>query len=484
MSPPKKLRVSRVAVIGAGASGLAALRYLLAEKKFTYVQAFEQRVTPGGVWNYTSLAKEDNFHVPREHPSSHPDEAISVEDGKRFEFITPVYEQLETNIPHTLMNFTDEKFPAGTPLFPRHETVLQYLKGYAEDVKIYIQFQAQVLDVQRLAGAWEIEILDLRTDQVSRIEFDAVVVASGHFNDPYVPSIPGLVEFDQAHPGALLHSKFYRRPDTYAGKKVIIIGNSASGIDLTAQLSRVAKLPVIISEKEKQVGLEPPSNTNSTVHLPEITQFQAEGRTIHFANGNIETEVDAVIFCTGFHYSYPFLESLEPGIIDPRGGYVKHLWENMLYTADPTLAFLSVPQRGIPFPLVETQSAVISRIWSGRLSPPSEDEMESWVKEEHFQKGEGKPIHIINFPEDVKYMERLYDLSATAVRAPELGLENGGDGKRPPRWDPQQVWIRGKVGEIKQASRLAGDRRLNITSHEELGFFYEEPNENGESGTA
>ena len=182
------------------------------------MQAFEQRVTPGGVWNYTSLAKEDNFHVPREHPSSHPDEAISVEDGKRFEFITPVYEQLETNIPHTLMNFTDEKFPAGTPLFPRHETVLQYLKGYAEDVKIYIQFQAQVLDVQRLAGAWEIEILDLRTDQVSRIEFDAVVVASGHFNDPYVPSIPGLVEFDQAHPGALLHSKFYRRPDTYAGK--------------------------------------------------------------------------------------------------------------------------------------------------------------------------------------------------------------------------------------------------------------------------
>ncbi|KAJ4196338.1 monooxygenase [Fusarium falciforme] len=110
--------------------------------------------------------------------------------------------------------------------------------------------------------------------------------------------------------------------------------------------------------------------------------------------------------------------------------------------------------------------------------------MESWVKKEHIQKGEGKPIHIINFPEDVKYMERLYDLSATAVRAPELGLENGGDGKRPPCWDPQQVWIRGKVGEIKQASRLAGDRRFNITSHEELGFFYEKPNENGENGTA
>ncbi|EEU36042.1 uncharacterized protein NECHADRAFT_53067 [Fusarium vanettenii 77-13-4] len=475
MSPPKKLQVSRVAVIGAGASGLAALRYLLAEKKFTYVQAFEQRATPGGVWNYTSLAKEEKFHVPREHPSSHPDEAIKVEDGKRFEFITPVYEQLETNIPHTLMNFTDKKFPVGTPLFPSHETVLRYLKGYAEDVKSYIQFQSQVLDVRRLAGAWEIEVLDLRTDQVSRTEFDAVLVASGHFNDPYVPNIPGLVEFDQAHPGVVVHSKFYRRPDTYVGKKVIIVGNSASGIDLTAQLSRVAKLPVIISEKEDQVGLEPSLNTNSTVHLPEITKFQAEGRTVHFANGNMETEVDAVIFCTGFHYSYPFLQSLEPGIADPKGEYVKHLWENVLYTTDPTLAFLSVPQRGIPFPLVETQSAVISRIWSGRLIPPSEIEMESWVKEEHLRKGEGKPIHIINYPEDVEYMQRLYDLSATALRTPELGLENEGDGKRPPRWGSQQIWIRGKVGEIKQACRLAGDRRFNITSAEELGFLYEEP---------
>lgn len=182
------------------------------------MQAFEQRATPGGVWNYTSLAKEESFSVPREHPSLQPDEAISLEDGKRFEFITPVYEQLETNIPHTLMNFTDKKFPSGTPLFPRHETVLQYLKGYAEDVESYIQFQAQVLDVRRLAGAWEIDVLDLRTNQVSRTEFDAVVVASGHFNDPYVPNIPGLVEFDQALPGAVLHSKFYRRPDTYAGK--------------------------------------------------------------------------------------------------------------------------------------------------------------------------------------------------------------------------------------------------------------------------
>ncbi|KAM5360999.1 hypothetical protein ACJZ2D_013389 [Fusarium nematophilum] len=484
MSSPKKIQVSHVAVIGAGASGLAALRYLLAEKKFTHVQAFEQRATPGGVWNYTSLPEEKNFSIPRIHPSSLPDEAIPGEDGTKFEFITPVYEQLETNIPHTLMNFSDKKFPPQTPLFPRHETVLQYLKGYGEDVESHIQYQAQVLDVRRLAGSWKIEVLDLLTNQVSRTEFDAVVVASGHFNDPYVPNTPGLVEFDQANPGAVLHSKFYRHPDAYAGKKVVIVGNSASGIDLTAQLSRVVKLPVIISEKEKQVALEPASNTDSTIYLPEITRFQAEGRTVHFANGHIETDVDAVIFCTGFHYSYPFLQTLEPGVIDPKGGYVAHLWENILYSADPTLAFLSVPQRGIPFPLVETQSAVISRIWSGRLGPPTESEMESWVKEEHLRKGEGKPIHIINFPEDVEYMKRLYNLSATAAKAPELGLENGGDGKRPPLWGSRQVWTRGKVGEIKQVSRLAGDGRFKITSPEELGFFYQETRENEENGAA
>ncbi|KAH6880005.1 hypothetical protein B0T10DRAFT_412343 [Thelonectria olida] len=482
MSSPNKPQVSRVAVIGAGASGLAAIRYLLAEKRFTKVQAYEQRATPGGVWNYTPLCEEKNFTLPRTHPSPNPDEAISVENGASFEFIAAVHDELETNIPHTLMNFTDQEFPLGTALFPRHEVVLQYLKSYARGLERYIQYQTQVLNVRKLAGSWEVEALDLRANQVSRSTFDAVLVASGHFTDPFVPNIPGLVEFHRTCPGVISHSKFYRRPDIYLGKKVVIVGNSASGIDLHAQLSQVAKLPVIISEREKQNPFEPERNTSSATYLPEITSFLTEQRTLRFANGHVETEVDAVIFCTGFHYSYHFLQSLNPPVIDTKGEYVAHLWENILYSADPTLAFLSVPQRGIPFPLVETQSAVVSRIWSGRLNAPTTREMESWVIQERRQKGEGKAIHLIHFPEDVEYMNRLYDLSETAQKAPHLGLENQGSGKRPPRWNQRQIWIRGKVSEIKQASRSAGGRRHEVTSPEELGFNYEELKQNGEKG--
>ncbi|KAM0419084.1 hypothetical protein ACHAPT_012023 [Fusarium lateritium] len=378
------------------------------------------------------------------------------------------------------MNFTDLKFPAGTALFPRHEVVSRYLKRYAEGLEPYIQYQAQVLNVRKLSGAWEVEILDLKANTTTRHEFDAIVIASGHFNDPFVPNTPGLVEFDKIHPGAVLHSKFYRRPNTYADKKVVIIGNSASGVDLKAQVSQVARLPVIVAEKEKDGQAGNSVDSSSVIHLPEVTQFIPDQRSLKFADGHVETQVDAVIFCTGFHYSYPFLQSLDPSVIDPKGGFVGHLWENILYSADPTLAFLSVPQRGIPFPLAEAQSSVICRMWSGRLDVPSESEMESWITEAHHRKGEGKAIHLIHFPEDVEYIRRLHRMSETATRAPELGLENGGAGKQPLHWGPWHAWLRGKVGEIKRASRLVGDDRHKIMSPEELGFYFEEPKTSGE----
>lgn len=48
--------------------------------------------------------------------------------------------------------------------------------------------------------------------------FDGVVVASGHFNVPWVPPVEGLEEFERARPGSVLHSKMYRGRDAFKGK--------------------------------------------------------------------------------------------------------------------------------------------------------------------------------------------------------------------------------------------------------------------------
>ena len=60
-------------------------------------------------------------------------------------------------------------------------------------------------------------------NKVIKDEYDAVVVASGHYNDPFIPDIPGLVDFDKAYPGAISHSKFYRRPNDFKDKVRMLV---------------------------------------------------------------------------------------------------------------------------------------------------------------------------------------------------------------------------------------------------------------------
>jgi hypothetical protein len=48
--------------------------------------------------------------------------------------------------------------------------------------------------------------------------FDAVVVASGHYHAPRIPDITGLADIKRLWPSRVLHSKGYRKPDSYAGK--------------------------------------------------------------------------------------------------------------------------------------------------------------------------------------------------------------------------------------------------------------------------
>lgn len=49
-------------------------------------------------------------------------------------------------------------------------------------------------------------------------EFDAVIVASGHYNVPYIPDIPSLVRYETRFPGTILHSKHFRTAREYTGK--------------------------------------------------------------------------------------------------------------------------------------------------------------------------------------------------------------------------------------------------------------------------
>lgn len=277
-------------------------------------------------------------------------------------------------------------------------------------------------------NSWRLELLDLRTKGSRFATYDAVLVASGHYNDPFIPDVPGLADFNETYPGSVMHSKFYRRPFPFQGKvnriqdsanhcllissqKVVVVGKSASAIDLSAQISTVANTPVIISEKSLVATTV---NENSWALMrPKIAEIDPESRAVRFTNGDIECEIDAIVFCTGYFYSFPFLKSISPPIITD-GSYARNLYEHILYIEDPTLAFLGIPQRVVPFPISESQSAYVARLWAGRLSLPSRGIMRTWEEAELKEKGESKAIHNLAFPRDVEYINKLHELSLSA----------------------------------------------------------------------
>ncbi|GKT94374.1 thiol-specific monooxygenase [Colletotrichum tofieldiae] len=411
-----KLNIDRIAVIGAGPCGLAAAkisnRYLLAEKKFSKVQIFEQRDTVGGVWTYSSLNVIDSdFSIPRTQPTKNPDTAIAVEGHEAKQFVSPVYDYLETNIPHTLMNYSDQKFPSDASLFPPHQVVKKYLEDYAEELKPSISLSTQVLSIKKAVNNsqvyWEIETRDLRTDETSKAQFDAVLVASGHYNDPFIPDIPGLAEFDKAHPGL-----FRTR-------------NSTEMLHSTR-----TRLPVIVSEKT--VPNTPAEDRSSWAKMvPEIAEFIPEGRKVRFANGEVESDIDGVVFCTGYFYSFPFIRDLSPPVVTD-GAYARNLYEHLFYIDDPTLAFAGIPQRIVPFPVSEGQAAYVARAWADRLRLPSRFEMREWESRMLKDKGESKMLHNLAFPKDLEYINMLHARSLEAEKRP--ALENDGVGKIPPFW--------------------------------------------------
>lgn len=161
-----------------------------------------------------------DFTVPRTQPTQSPDTAVRVEGQEGAQFVSPVYDFLETNIPHSLMNYSDQAFPAGCSLFPPHQVVKEYMNDYAADLASVLVLSTQILSITKPAGQthWKVDTLHLKTGVKSSEDFDAVLVASGHYNDPFIPDIPGLAQFNKAYPGSISHSKFYRNPAEYAGK--------------------------------------------------------------------------------------------------------------------------------------------------------------------------------------------------------------------------------------------------------------------------
>lgn len=450
----------------------------MAEDHFKVIDIFEQRSSFGGLWNYSPESSTGKTEVPQTRPVQLLDEPIwtgnTIRDSNKgnkdgnLEFSTPMYETLETNLPHFLMEYSDDHSLRNNQLYPSRDSTLQYLESYASEVRHLVKFQTQVVNVLRKItngrDSWQLRYRCLRSGRMDTRTYDAIVVASGHYSTPFLPEIQGIGQWNHDYPETISHSKQFQRPQDFKDKRVLVVGYSASGSEISAQIASYCKPPVMAS-----VRSDPPFDPmpSSTIYVPEIEEFLSSAdhnRAVRFSNGHIETDIDAIVFCTGYFYSYPFLSSFLPQLIDT-GDRVQHLYQHIFSIDHPSLVFVSILTQVVPFRTAEGQAAVIARVWSGRLQLPSIVEMLEW---EISISGPGnkKQIHRLNTPEDLDYYDGLIEW---VMQAKEPGR-----GKLPPKWSEKERWVRGICRQIRKAFKLHGESRHHIRTMEELGFFFEQ----------
>ena len=201
------MSVRRVAVIGAGASGLASAKWLAAAGLEPTV--FERTDRVGGVWNYDE----------------------SMPGGG-----SPAYRSLVTNVSRQKTQLSDHELPDGLADFPARADVLAWLESYAHrfDLRRWIRFGSLVVSVERRGDGWRVDGED----------FDAVVVASGLFARPLAPAVPGLGSFR----GRPMHAAAYRHPEELADLDVIVAGSGSSGADVAVELAAVSRVTLSVRD--------------------------------------------------------------------------------------------------------------------------------------------------------------------------------------------------------------------------------------------
>jgi len=225
----------RVAVIGAGPSGLATVKELLAEgHKPT---CFEKADGLGGVFRF------------------------GEGDGV-------VWESCRLTSSGLLTAFSDFPVSANRTGHMVVGEYVDYLTKYCEafDVTRHIRFGTKVESVTRNPGGdWTVRTLD--THGTHEEQYDAVTVCSGLHQYPHVPSLPGQETFT----GVTMHGAQYRRPAQVAGKKVLIAGAGESGADIVAEVSQHATETVLslrrgVAVLARSMFGEPKDYQTSRVH--------------------------------------------------------------------------------------------------------------------------------------------------------------------------------------------------------------------------
>ncbi|GAA4119062.1 NAD(P)-binding domain-containing protein [Enteractinococcus coprophilus] len=361
------MQKQRIAIIGAGPSGLAALRaFESAERagaEVPEIVCYEKQDDWGGQWNYSWRTGIDQYGEPV-HSS--------------------MYRNLWSNAPKEALEFAeytfDEHFGRPVSSYPPREVLWDYIDGRlrSSKAKDKVKFATAARWVQHHedTDTFTVTVEDLKTRTTSSSEFDRVIVATGHFAYPNVPTFEGIETF----PGSIEHAHDFRGAEKFADQRVLMIGSSYSAEDIGVQAYKMGARSVTLSYRTKAIGHDWPQGMEE---LPLVERF--EGNKVHFVNGQVR-EFDAVVMCTGYIHNYPFLPS-DLAIDSPNNVYPSGLYRGVVWQENPNLYYLGAQDQWFTFNMFDAQAWYVRDLILDRAELPSAGDraahIQTWVKRFH-----------------------------------------------------------------------------------------------------
>lgn len=150
-----------------------------------------------------------------------------------------LYPSLRLNTTRFFSHLPEQKFPLHYGIFPTAKQYHAYLVDYVSKRNFNIQLGVTIHRVSQMNGGWQVESSEGTT------WYPTVISATGRFNAPYMPTIAGMEYFNET----IIHAHDYVAPEDYIGKKVMVVGNGPSGVDIATELSDYAQPPTLLSQR-------------------------------------------------------------------------------------------------------------------------------------------------------------------------------------------------------------------------------------------
>ncbi|KAM6963226.1 flavin-containing monooxygenase 5-like [Aplochiton taeniatus] len=453
------MSTKRVAVVGGGSSGLACIKTCLEEGLEPV--CFESSDDIGGLWRF------------KENPES--DRAS-------------IYHSVIINTSKEMMCFSDYPIPAEYPNYMHNSLIMDYFRMYADHFQLtkHIRFKTKVLQVKQRpdfsrSGQWDVETENSEGERETKV-FDAVMICIGHHCHPHLPlhEFPGIDTFK----GKYFHSRDYKTPEVWRGKKVVVIGIGNSGGDIAVELSRFTKqvylstrrgawilnrvgdcglpLDMVITRTLKTIQNILPFNTFCSIAERRLNQrfnhslysLQPKHRlfsqhptvnddlpnrilsgtvqvkpnvrkfkdsSVEFEDGTVVDDIDLVVFATGYTFSFPFVASHVLPVSNNKASLYKYVFPPGLER--PTLAVIGLVQPlGAIMPISEMQARWATRVFNGcnKLPPMAAMLKDVKYKEEAMAK---RYVTSQRHTIQVEYVDYMDEISAiVGVQPSILGL--------------------------------------------------------------